>query len=203
MRVFHILASLSLAVGASCWDYPEGTTQDGSLKACEDHYDSGRTNRYIIECGGVRHYLSALSRSLIRANHPQGLSASSVAEKFNGDPSTNLRYSKEFDCSDIFSGLVLETDSGNADSLRAMPGVANVWPMESILMAPMPEQTPESLQKRTANYTAHRLTGVDRLHAEGIRGKGATVAIIDSGIDYTHRAVCQIRTLFVCNTDVT
>jgi subtilisin family serine protease len=117
-----------------------------------------------------------------------------LAEKFNGDPRTNLRYFKEFDCSDIFSGLVLETDTGNADSLRAMSGVANVWPMESVPIAPIPEQTPVSLQTSAANYTAHRFTGVDRLHAEGIRGKGATVAIIDSGIDYTHRAVCHIRT---------
>lgn len=38
----------------------------------------------------------------------------------------------------------------------------------------------------------HQWTGVDKLHAAGIRGKGATVAIIDTGIDYTHKAVSAI-----------
>jgi subtilisin family serine protease len=33
------------------------------------------------------------------------------------------------------------------------------------------------------------MTGVDKLHAEGTMGKGITIGIIDSGIDYTHPAL--------------
>ena len=39
------------------------------------------------------------------------------------------------------------------------------------------------------NYSMHQWTGVDVLHKQGIRGKGAVVAVVDTGIDYTHEAV--------------
>ena len=34
--------------------------------------------------------------------------------------------------------------------------------------------------------STHKMTGVDKLHAEGIFGKGIKIGIIDSGVDYTH-----------------
>lgn len=40
------------------------------------------------------------------------------------------------------------------------------------------------------NYSVHGMTGVDKLHAAGIYGKGTVVAIIDTGVEYTHPAVC-------------
>ncbi|KAG9126235.1 hypothetical protein FRC07_004315 [Ceratobasidium sp. 392] len=39
------------------------------------------------------------------------------------------------------------------------------------------------------NAAGHARTGVDKLHAEGYFGKGITVAILDTGIDYTHPAL--------------
>ncbi|KAK0526066.1 hypothetical protein OC834_004941 [Tilletia horrida] len=38
-------------------------------------------------------------------------------------------------------------------------------------------------------YVPHQMTGIDKLHREGIRGKGQTIGIIDTGIDYTHPAL--------------
>ncbi|KAG7098361.1 hypothetical protein E1B28_000319 [Marasmius oreades] len=37
--------------------------------------------------------------------------------------------------------------------------------------------------------STHALTGVDKLHAQGISGRGIKIGIIDSGIDYTHPAL--------------
>lgn len=38
-------------------------------------------------------------------------------------------------------------------------------------------------------FAPHVITGVDKLHAEGILGKGIRVAIIDTGVDYLHPAL--------------
>ena len=35
-------------------------------------------------------------------------------------------------------------------------------------------------------FSTHVMTGVDKLHAEGILGKGIKVAVLDTGIDYLH-----------------
>ncbi|GKT44887.1 minor extracellular protease vpr [Colletotrichum spaethianum] len=40
-----------------------------------------------------------------------------------------------------------------------------------------------------ANYTIHGITGVAKLHEQGILGKGVKVAIVDSGVDYDHPAL--------------
>ncbi|KAH8706750.1 peptidase S8/S53 domain-containing protein [Ilyonectria robusta] len=96
---------------------------------------------------------------------------------------------KEFDCSDVFAGMVLETDSENVDTLLQMDGVINAWPA-SIVKTPRVEKSVSPFSSNARhNYSMHQWTGVDRLHAKGIRGKGATVAIIDTGIDYTHEAL--------------
>ncbi len=34
--------------------------------------------------------------------------------------------------------------------------------------------------------SAHKMVGIDKLHAAGIKGKGMKVAIIDTGVDYRH-----------------
>ena len=41
----------------------------------------------------------------------------------------------------------------------------------------------------TKTFSPHRMIQADRLHAQGITGKGIRVAVIDSGIDYTHPAL--------------
>lgn len=42
------------------------------------------------------------------------------------------------------------------------------------------------LQADERPYAPHVMTGVDKLHEAGYRGKGIKVAIVDSGIDYKH-----------------
>lgn len=104
-------------------------------------------------------------------------------------PRANSTYYRQFDCSDVFSGLAIETDTDNVDSLRAIPGVVNVWPMRSVPLAPLETKKLVEAGSRRTNYSMHQWTGVDRLHAAGIRGEGATIALIDTGVNYKHRAV--------------
>ncbi|KAF5022434.1 hypothetical protein F66182_5519 [Fusarium sp. NRRL 66182] len=95
---------------------------------------------------------------------------------------------QQFDCSDVFNGMVIETDTDNADTLRQLEGVVNVWQARTVLK-PQVQESAHGPSASMRNYSIHHWTGVDKLHAAGIRGKGATVAIIDTGIDYTHKAL--------------
>lgn len=77
----------------------------------------------------------------------------------------------------------------NVDTLRALEGVTNVWPMKAVPMAPVIKKSQIAPNVKLNNYSMHQWTGVNKLHAAGIRGKGATVAVIDTGIDYSHKDV--------------
>lgn len=127
------------------------------------------------------------------AESHQGTIPGSVARQFTTTTQQNGSYYKAFDCGDIFNGIVVETESDNADTLRVMGGVVNVWPMKTVPLVPALNKTKTTQLPRFHNYSMHQWTGVDKLHAAGIRGKGVKVAIVDTGIDYTHKAVCLSR----------
>ncbi|KAI1078706.1 subtilisin-like protein [Whalleya microplaca] len=80
----------------------------------------------------------------------------------------------------VFSGASIETDSYNIDKLQALPDVLRVWPNERVYLGPIEPQIIDGLSA-TLNYTNHNVTGVDKLHASGIFGKGAKVGIVDTG----------------------
>ncbi|KAG8164309.1 hypothetical protein KVR01_006227 [Diaporthe batatas] len=93
--------------------------------------------------------------------------------------------------------------------LMKIPGVKNLWPIQSI---PPPDDevlwtgdnnshstAPPVLKRRQASspaaaeaadtYVPHVMTQVDQLRAEGFTGKGVRIGIIDDGVDYTHPAL--------------
>ena len=91
---------------------------------------------------------------------------------------------------DIFAGLSIESDEENVDSLQELSEIARAWPVTKIHLGPVTPSASFSDDATAANYSVHAYTGVDKLHAQGIFGKGATVAIVDTGADYRHPAVC-------------
>ncbi|KAK0532439.1 hypothetical protein OC834_002597 [Tilletia horrida] len=120
-----------------------------------------------------------------------------------------------FTDSRIFSGisLILDNDK-DADELRAFPGVKAVQPLRIYKPAAFQPTVaaPDFVQgavngvganviagatgARTANplltndtFEPHVMTNVNKLHAQGYYGKGQTVGILDTGIDYTHPAL--------------
>lgn len=44
------------------------------------------------------------------------------------------------------------------------------------------------------NYSVYKWTGVEELHKAGIFGKGATVATVDTGVNYNHPVVSISQT---------
>ncbi|KAJ9149758.1 Subtilisin-like protein [Pleurostoma richardsiae] len=110
------------------------------------------------------------------------------AKRQDGIASTEgIKIVKIFD-SDIFSGATIETDSYNLDGLQALPEVARAWANERVQLAPVQPQVTNDLGSYV-NYTTHNATGVNKLHAQGIFGKGVKVGVVDTGTWYLHPAL--------------
>ncbi|CAD6950703.1 unnamed protein product [Tilletia laevis] len=126
-----------------------------------------------------------------------------------------VQYRTRFTFTDsrIFSGmsLILDNDK-DVDELRAFPGVKKVHPLQTYKPAAFQPTivSPEFVQSavngggltrssasrvasdsflKNDTFEPHVMTGVDKVHAQGYYGKGQTVGILDTGIDYTHPAL--------------
>ncbi|KAL7622720.1 hypothetical protein AAE478_006398 [Parahypoxylon ruwenzoriense] len=111
-----------------------------------------------------------------------------------------LRTVKEFD-SDLFPGVSIECGNHyDPDSLRDTldqddegPVIASVYRSTLVrLLPPAIEGETYSDDATASNYSAHGSTGVEKLHQAGIIGEGATIAIVDSDVQYTHPAVTPL-----------
>ncbi|GKT51113.1 minor extracellular protease vpr [Colletotrichum spaethianum] len=91
--------------------------------------------------------------------------------------------------SDIFTGAVVETGVENIDSLQALAPVKEAWQSRKLKLAPSAPLASFSKNATAIDYDIHHMTGVDKLHEAGVLGKGAKVAVVDSGIWYTHEAL--------------
>lgn len=72
--------------------------------------------------------------------------------------------------------------------------MAQVWPSNIITLGTTTpvrtwNATDVAIAAASANYSVHAQTGVDKLHDQGIYGKGAVIAIVDTGTQYTHPAL--------------
>lgn len=95
---------------------------------------------------------------------------------------------RSFD-SRVFRGLSIESTTENLDSLTSVGSVVNAWASKPVELSPVLHGRHFASDAEASNYSIHYMTGVDRLHREGILGQGVNVAVIDTGIDYNHSAV--------------
>jgi hypothetical protein len=90
---------------------------------------------------------------------------------------------------DIFTGLSIESEKANVDSLQELNSIAKAWPVGKIHLDPAVPSAVFSDDATASNYSVHAYTGVEHLHAQGIFGKGVVVAVVDTGVDYNHPAL--------------
>ncbi|KAG6919367.1 hypothetical protein DXG01_006916 [Tephrocybe rancida] len=104
---------------------------------------------------------------------------------------------KEYNSHGLFVGAALTlTNSQDAAALLDTAGVKAIRPVRTFQRpAPIKVQVVKSPQDAGVppdSQSTHILTGVDKLHAEGITGKGIKIGIVSditTGIDYTHPAL--------------
>ncbi|PHH81808.1 hypothetical protein CDD82_7793 [Ophiocordyceps australis] len=120
--------------------------------------------------------------------------ASLLAQELTLHPSLPPPSVKRLKCGDAFSGLIFDSSVEHMTELQGLNGVINVWSFDDTLpfVHSLEDEAvtySEPMTEPPASYTIHRWTGVDQLHKAGLRGHGATVAVIDTGIDYRHEAL--------------
>jgi subtilisin family serine protease len=104
--------------------------------------------------------------------------------KFRSDAKrAGLKYTERYAYDTLFNGLSISMDRSELNKLVRIPGVANIYPVETI---PMPPATPGDAPELA---TALSMTGADIVHSElGYTGAGIKVAVVDTGIDIDHSA---------------
>lgn len=64
-----------------------------------------------------------------------------------------------------------------------------MWPVQSFSIPRSFSFDRPRINDEGRNFSVHQWTGVNRLHELGIKGKGTKIAIVDTGVDYSHEAV--------------
>ena len=97
--------------------------------------------------------------------------------------SAGIRYSEGRHFRKLWNGLTVRRPPRDIPKLRALPGVQAVYPVVKIHLQQVEEQ-PGAVADLV---TALSMTGADvAQNALGLSGRGVTVAVIDTGIDYDH-----------------
>lgn len=128
---------------------------------------------------------------------PETFYASLAASGVQIKPRNNLSFR-------LFKGVSFQLQSSSANSsdwdflrqMKAQPQVKNIWPTRITKRSGEESGAVAAQQKHVKRqataqdtFSPHVMTQVDRLHAEGVTGKGYRIAVVDGGIDYTHPAL--------------
>jgi subtilisin family serine protease len=92
--------------------------------------------------------------------------------------------------SSLFNGASFDILSNNRNyaellqKIKDTGNVKNIWPAQYIKLFDK-----SATLRDTSIWNPHNFTGVETLHRRGLTGKGIKVAVIDTGIAYTHPAL--------------
>jgi subtilisin family serine protease len=97
--------------------------------------------------------------------------------------SAGIRYTTGRHFRKLWNGVTVRASSGDVPKLRALPGVQSVYPVVNVAL----QQFEGESDPAPDLVTAIRMTGADIAQsALGLIGRGVTVAVMDTGIDYQH-----------------
>ncbi|KAI2487821.1 peptidase [Pyrenophora tritici-repentis] len=143
---------------------------------------------FIVEFANENETLSSFYASL---------EANGVHAKHRMDLSFRLFKGCSFQVTGSSANSTVSDSRSFLSKLQAVPQIGKVWPSEIIRRSPRPEDVTASAQntrvkrqtQQEDTFSPHVMTQVDKLHNEGITGKGFRISVVDSGVDWTHEAL--------------
>ncbi|KAG7085344.1 hypothetical protein E1B28_002910 [Marasmius oreades] len=140
-------------------------------------------NRYILELDPSSANDAKRGYAAVHQQLYQGLESRDVTHNVN----------KEFNHTHFVGVSVTLKSSDDVSKLSTIPGVKAIRQARRF-SGPRPVSARGLSSEKNWNsipvsQSSHVLTGVDKLHAQGVTGEGIKIAIIDTGVDYTHPAL--------------
>ncbi|KAM0325167.1 hypothetical protein ACHAQA_007706 [Verticillium albo-atrum] len=164
-------ASALLLAGSACAQTLQGTGLEGKNVTFP-----GSSSRYVVEFSESG---SSKFRKRDGSADTEGFYEAVSLTNNTAVPALNFT-------SDVFHGASFDLVNGTAQSLEEIENlseVLKVWPV-SIVYAPTPDETGNGPE--ISKWDPHVLTKVNDVHARGFDGSDVIIAVVDSGIDYTH-----------------
>ncbi|WP_374565067.1 S8 family serine peptidase [Ideonella sp.] len=159
-------AALTLVVGG----VHAAQLQSVPAKAAE------QTNHWFVEFNSVP-TIEGAKLATVRAEKAAFRKAAQAA-------GIKFKESHSFDV--LFNGVSLVAGPAERAKIARLPGVKAMYPVE-VIQAPKPIRQLGDEQPQLD--TALAMTGADVLQAQGIKGEGIKVGIIDTGVDIDHPAL--------------
>ncbi|WP_163100099.1 S8 family serine peptidase [Peribacillus alkalitolerans] len=100
--------------------------------------------------------------------------------------SRNASYKVTRSFKTAYNGVAMNLPANEVESLLQSDAVKAVYKNATFTIEPSPQSDTDAEQESTKRIESIPFLGVDKLHKEGITGKGVKVGVIDTGIDYTH-----------------
>lgn len=87
----------------------------------------------------------------------------------------------------VLNGLAVYAPAGAVEAIRGIAGVKSISPVRQMARAEiLNEQRVASGQAKKNEVNSANYIGTEAAYAQGFRGQGMRVGILDTGIDYTH-----------------
>ncbi|KAI9150720.1 Minor extracellular protease vpr [Paramyrothecium foliicola] len=147
---------------------------------------------YYGASSGIHHFRQGLEARDLEALMPRKFIVEYSHDVSNGQclqigDVSGIAVVKSFN-SQVFCGAAIQTNDYSAEDLLQFSPISRVWENQNVYLPTTPELRLSNIDDAPF-ISPHAATGVDRLHDQGIKGKGAKVGIIDTGIAYTHEAL--------------
>jgi subtilisin family serine protease len=126
-------------------------------------------------------FVELASPPAVKGTSKAALKAERDAFKANA-AAGGVKLTERYSYDSLWNGVSVSVDPGQIATLRSIPGVKAVYPVETLSLPPSEPGSGSNIDLKNAVG----LTGADIAQSElGLDGSGVTIAIMDSGLDYT------------------